>query len=84
MADKLEGDATDGQSRTAKPKPAASVSTRAKPKRKAEHPTITDDLRCGTSKPSAFVRSRTNRCSSAMAGLANSDHNHKSAATRQE
>lgn len=44
MADKLEGDATDGQSRTAKPKPAAPVSTRAKPKRKAEPPTITDDL----------------------------------------
>jgi len=44
MADKLEGDATDGQSRTAKPKPAAPVSPRAKPKRKAEPPTITDDL----------------------------------------
>ena len=44
MADKLEGDATDGQSRTAKPKPTASAPTRAKPKRKAEHPTITDDL----------------------------------------
>ena len=44
MADKLEGDATDGQSRTAKPKPAAAESTRAQPKRKAEPPTITDDL----------------------------------------
>ena len=44
MADKLEGDATDGQSRTAKPKPVAAESTRAKPKRKAEPPTITDDL----------------------------------------
>jgi Large polyvalent protein-associated domain 7 len=44
MADKLEGDATDGQSRTAKPKPAVAESTRAKPKRKAEPPTITDDL----------------------------------------
>ncbi|MEQ1551943.1 LPD7 domain-containing protein [Sphingorhabdus sp.] len=44
MADKLEGDATDGQSRTAKPKPVAPASTRAKPKRKAEPPTITDDL----------------------------------------
>ena len=44
MADKLEGDATDGQSRTAKPKPAAPVSPRTKPKRKAEPPTITDDL----------------------------------------
>jgi Large polyvalent protein-associated domain 7 len=44
MADKLEGDATNGQSRAAKPKPTAPVSTRAKPKRKAEPPTITDDL----------------------------------------
>lgn len=44
MADKLEGDATDGQSRTAKPKPAAAESSRAQPKRKAEPPTITDDL----------------------------------------
>ena len=44
MADKLEGDATDGQSRTAKPKPVAPAPTRAKPKRKAEPPTITDDL----------------------------------------
>lgn len=44
MADKLEGDATDGQSRTAKPKPAAAESTRVQPKRKAEPPTITDDL----------------------------------------
>ncbi len=44
MADKLEGEATDGQSRTAKPKPAAPESTRAKSKRKAEPPTITDDL----------------------------------------
>lgn len=44
MADKLEGDATDGQSRTAKPKSVAPASTRAKPKRKAEPPTITDDL----------------------------------------
>lgn len=44
MADKLEGDATDGQSRTAKPKSVAPASTRAKPKGKAEPPTITDDL----------------------------------------
>ena len=44
MADKLEGDATDGRSRTAKPKQAAPEPTRAKPKRKAEPPTITDDL----------------------------------------
>ena len=44
MADKLEGDATDGQSRTAKPKSVSPASTRAKPKRKAEPPMITDDL----------------------------------------
>lgn len=44
MADKLEGDATNGQSRTAKPKSVAPASARAKPKRKAEPPTITDDL----------------------------------------
>jgi hypothetical protein len=44
MADKLEGEATDGQSRAAKPTSIAPASTRAKPKRKAEPPTITDDL----------------------------------------
>ncbi len=44
MADKLEGDTTAGRSRAAKPKSAAPASTRAKPKRKAEPPTITDDL----------------------------------------
>ena len=44
MADKLEGDTTDGQSRTAKPKPVAPASTRAKPRQKAEPPIITDDL----------------------------------------
>lgn len=44
MADKLERDSAEGQSRTAKPKPAAPESARAKPKRKAEPPTITDDL----------------------------------------
>ena len=44
MADKLEGDTTAGQSRAATPKSAAPASTRAKPKRKAEPPTITDDL----------------------------------------
>lgn len=44
MADKLEGDATTGQSRAAKPKPVVAESTRAKPRRKADPPTITDDL----------------------------------------
>lgn len=44
MADKLEGNAMDGLSRTAMPKPTAAESTRAQPKRKAEPPTITDDL----------------------------------------
>ncbi len=44
MADKLEGYTTAGRSRAAKPKPAALASTRAKPKRKSEPPTITDDL----------------------------------------
>lgn len=44
MADKLEGDATTGLSRTAKPKPVAPESTRAKPRRKADPTTITDDL----------------------------------------
>lgn len=44
MADKLEGDTTAGQSRTTIPKPAAPKSERAKPKRKAEPATITDDL----------------------------------------
>ena len=44
MADKLEGDTTAGRSRAATPKSAAPASTRAKPKRKAEPPTITDDL----------------------------------------
>lgn len=44
MADKLEGDATNGQTRAARSEPVAPESTRAKPKRKAEPPTITDDL----------------------------------------
>lgn len=44
MADKLEGDAPSGRSRTATPKPDTSKSGTAKPKRKAETPTLTDDL----------------------------------------
>lgn len=44
MADKLEGDAPSGRSRTATPKSDTSKSGTAKPKRKAETPTLTDDL----------------------------------------
>jgi hypothetical protein len=44
MADKLEGSGTAGRSRSATPKPVAPKPARAKPKRKAETPTITDDL----------------------------------------
>ncbi|MEG3143550.1 LPD7 domain-containing protein [Sphingomonas sp. RT2P30] len=44
MADKLEGDASSGRSRTATPKPDRPKSGTAKPKRKAETPTLTDDL----------------------------------------
>jgi Large polyvalent protein-associated domain 7 len=44
MADKLEGSSTTGRSRSATPKPVAPKPARAKPKRKAESPTITDDL----------------------------------------
>lgn len=44
MADKLEGNAPSGRSRTAKPKPDPSRPGTAKPRRKAETPTITDDL----------------------------------------
>lgn len=44
MADKLEGNATSGRSRTATPKPDSSKPGTAKPKRKAETPTLTDDL----------------------------------------
>jgi hypothetical protein len=44
MAEKLEGDATSGQSRTAQPKPAAPKTVRTKPRRKSETPTVTDDL----------------------------------------
>lgn len=44
MADKLEGDAPSGQARTLKSNPVAPKPTPAKPKRKPETPTITDDL----------------------------------------
>ena len=44
MADKLEGNAPSGRSRTAMPKPDSSKPGTAKPKRKAETPTLTDDL----------------------------------------
>ena len=44
MADKLEGNAPSGRSRTATPKPDKSKPGTAKPKRKAETPTLTDDL----------------------------------------
>jgi hypothetical protein len=44
MADKLEGNAPSGRSRTATPKPDSSKPGTAKPKRKAETPTLTDDL----------------------------------------
>lgn len=44
MADKLEGEAPSGQSRTATAKPAAPKKAPAKPKRKPETPTMTDDL----------------------------------------
>ena len=44
MADKLDGNVSSGRSRTATPKPDSSKPRTAKPKRKAETPTITDDL----------------------------------------
>ncbi|ALH80125.1 LPD7 domain-containing protein [Sphingopyxis macrogoltabida] len=44
MADKQDGDASSGRSRKAMPKPDKAKSERAKPKRKAETPTLTDDL----------------------------------------
>lgn len=44
MADKLDGNASSGRSRTATPKPDSSKPGTAKPKRKAETPTLTDDL----------------------------------------
>lgn len=44
MADKLEGDAPSGQARSVTAKPVAPKRTPAKPKRKPETPTITDEL----------------------------------------
>jgi Large polyvalent protein-associated domain 7 len=44
MSDKLEGNATSGRSRRTEPKPVSSKAVPAKPKRKSETPTITDDL----------------------------------------
>jgi Large polyvalent protein-associated domain 7 len=44
MADKLEENAPSGRTRTTEPKPASAKAAPAKPKRKAETPTITDDL----------------------------------------
>src|SRR3546814_16136799 len=44
MADKLDGDSSSGRSRTATPKPDTSEPRSAKPKRKGETPTLTDDL----------------------------------------
>lgn len=44
MADELEGSAPSGRSRTAKATPVAPKPAPAKPKRKSETPTITDDL----------------------------------------
>src|SRR3546814_10439126 len=44
MADELEGSAPSGRSRTAKATPVTPKPAPAKPKRKSEPPTITDDL----------------------------------------
>lgn len=44
MADELEGAAPSGRSRTPRPKPAKAKASPGKPRRKAEPPTITDDL----------------------------------------
>ena len=44
MADELEGSAPSGRSRTAKAAPVTPKPAPAKPKRKSETPTITDDL----------------------------------------
>jgi Large polyvalent protein-associated domain 7 len=44
MADKLEGNAPSGRSRTATPTPDKPRPETAKPKRKAETPSLTDDL----------------------------------------
>lgn len=44
MADKLDGDTSSGRSRSASPSPDKVKPETAKPKRKAETPTVTDDL----------------------------------------
>jgi hypothetical protein len=44
MADKMDGNAPSGRTRTATPKPDKPKPETAKPKRKAETPTLTDDL----------------------------------------
>ncbi|WP_282950445.1 MULTISPECIES: LPD7 domain-containing protein [unclassified Sphingopyxis] len=44
MADKIDGNAPSGRTRTATPNPAKPEPETAKPKRKAETPTLTDDL----------------------------------------
>ena len=44
MADKMDGAAPSGRSRSASPKPDKAKPESAKPKRKAETPTLTDDL----------------------------------------
>ena len=44
MADELEGSAPSGRSRTAKPMPVTPKPAPAKPRRKSETPTVTDDL----------------------------------------
>lgn len=44
MPDEQEGNAPSGRSRDAKPKPVTPKPTPTKPKRKAEPPTLTDDL----------------------------------------
>src|SRR3546814_716298 len=44
MADKIDGNAPSGRTRMATPNPAKPKPETAKPKRKAETPTLTDDL----------------------------------------
>jgi ribonuclease HI len=44
MADKLEGNAPSGRLRSTEPKPVSPKAAPARPKRKSETPTITDDL----------------------------------------
>lgn len=44
MADEPEGSASSGRSRIAKPKPVTAKAATAKPRRKSEPPTVTDDL----------------------------------------